>query len=114
MSEFTIYHNPRCSKSRASLELLNKNNIEPDIIEYLENPPTEKEFRELLSKLGISAVDLVRSKEDVFKELKLANASEDELITAVCANPSIMERPVIVKGDRACIGRPPENILALL
>lgn len=116
MSEFTIYHNPRCSKSRQTLELLQQRGIEPDIVLYLEQAPSKKTLKALLQKLGISARDLLRRGEEQYKVLGLGEAavSEAQLIDAMHAHPQLIERPIVVRGDRARLGRPPENILELL
>lgn len=116
MSEVSIYHNPRCSKSRQTLALLQEQGIEPKIIEYLKDTPDVAELKELLSKLGfVSARELMRSKEDVFKELELKNENdEDKLLEAMAAHPKLIERPIVVKGDSARLGRPPEAVLEIL
>ena len=112
----TIYHNPRCSKSRQTLELLRANNIEPDIIEYLETPPDQQTLISLLDKLGLNARQLMRNKEQAYKDADLdnPNLTELELIDAMVAEPKLIERPIIVNGDRATIGRPPENVLKII
>jgi arsenate reductase len=116
MSQFTIYHNPRCSKSRQTLALLEENGVSPDVVLYLENPPSKQILTELLGKLGISARDLLRKGEDDYKNNNLKDASlgEAELIAAMHKFPKLMERPIVVKGDRAVLGRPPENVLGLI
>jgi len=115
MSQVTIYHNPRCSKSRQTLELLQKNNIEPEIVEYLKTPPNAAELQDILAKLNLSAEQLMRKKETVYKELGLAGINdEDELITAMINNPKLIERPIVISGDKAAIGRPPEAVLDIL
>lgn len=115
MSKITLYHNPRCSKSRTTLALLQEHGIEPDIVLYLENPPKEPEIRSLLKKLGIEASELVRSKEADFKAAGLSRESTGkELVAAMARYPKLIERPIAVRGDRAVLGRPPENVLALL
>lgn len=112
----TLYHNPRCSKSRQALALLQKKGIEPDVRLYLENPPTATELKALLGKLGIGARALLRTGEEIYKELNLNNErlSEATLIKAMVNNPKLIERPIAIKGNKALIGRPPENLLALL
>jgi arsenate reductase len=112
----TIYHNPRCSKSRQTLKLLRDNGVEPRIVEYLKDPPDAPTLKRLLKKLGLSARDLLRRGEAAYKELGLADpaTSDDELIAAIVNNPILLERPIVVKGDKAVIGRPPENVLKLL
>lgn len=115
MSQVTIYHNPRCSKSRQTLELLKKNDVEPEVVEYLKTPPNAAELKDILEKLGFSADQLMRKKEDVYKELGLAGINnEDELITAMVNNPKLIERPIVICGDKAAIGRPPEAVLDIL
>lgn len=115
MSDVTIYHNPRCSKSRNTLALLEEHGVAPDIVLYLDTRPDEKEIRGLLVKLGISAEQLVRRGEDAYKESGLGkDSSEAEIIAAMAAHPKLIERPIVVRGDRAVLGRPPENVLALI
>jgi len=111
-----IYHNPRCSKSRRTLELLRENNIEPEIIEYLKNPPEAKTLKTLLKKLGLTARQLMRSNEQAYKDAGLGNPdlSEDALITAMHEQPILIERPIVVNGNRAVLGRPPENVLEII
>lgn len=111
----TIYHNPRCSKSRASLELIRKAGIEPEIIEYLENPPDAATLRSLIGRLGVAARDVVRSGEQAWKDAGLdLDADEEQIVAAIASAPVILQRPIVVSGERAVIGRPPENVLALL
>lgn len=112
----TIYHNPRCGKSRTALELLRDKNIEPTIIEYLKTPPAAAELAAILKKLGIGARDLMRTKEAEYKALKLDNPklSETQLIAAMVAHPILIERPIVLHGGKAALGRPPENILKIL
>jgi len=116
MSQFTIYHNPRCSKSRQTLALLEENGVSPDIVLYLDNPPGKKALSTLLAKLGISARELLRKGEDEYKQNNLKNPElgEDELIAAMVKFPKLIERPIVVKGERAVLGRPPENVLDLI
>ena len=116
MSDFCIYHNPRCSKSRQTLQLLEDRGIEPVVRLYLQDPPTEDELRRLLAQLGIGARALLRRGEQAYRDQQLAEAtlSEDALIAAMIQHPKLIERPIVVKGDRAVLGRPPENVLALL
>jgi len=112
----TIYHNPRCSKSRQTLQLLNDNNIDVEIVEYLKNIPTADTIKTLLKQLGMdSAQQLMRNKEAIYKELNLKNPdlSEDQLIDAMIANPKLIERPIVINNDQAKIGRPPEQVLEL-
>jgi arsenate reductase len=111
-----IYHNPRCSKSRATMELLKQRGLDPVVIEYLKTPPDAKTLRELLALLGIEARQLLRKGEAVYKELGLddPNLSEDQLIDAMVKNPILIERPIVVAGGKAALGRPPENVLTIL
>jgi arsenate reductase (glutaredoxin) len=112
----TLYHNPRCSKSRDALALLQAKGCDPDIVLYLDTPPTAKQIKELLSNLGIDARQLLRKTEDAYKELGLANEklSEAALIKAMVANPKLIERPIFIHQGKAVIGRPPENVLSIL
>ena len=116
MTAITLYHNPRCSKSRQTLELLRERGVEPELVLYLQQPPSAEQLTELLSQLGISARDLLRRGEAIYKELGLADPalSEKVLIEAMTLHPQLIERPIAVCGDRAILGRPPENVLALL
>lgn len=112
----TLYHNPRCSKSRQALALLQEKGQQPEIKLYLEAPPSAAELKSLLAKLGLSARELLRKGEDVYKELNLRDEklTEAALIKAMVNNPKLIERPIAIKGDKAVVGRPPENVLALL
>ena len=112
----TIYHNPKCSKSRATLELLRERGIEPKIIEYIKTPPSVKELDAILKKLGIEPRELLRTKEDAYKRARLDDKTlgRAELLGRMVANPSVIERPIVVSGSRAAIGRPPENVLGIL
>ncbi|HAB24138.1 MAG: arsenate reductase (glutaredoxin) [Pantoea sp.] len=111
----TIYHNPRCSKSRETLALLEANGIEPVIVRYLETPPDRETLQILLQKLGMSSVrQLMRTKEELYKTLRLEEADEAQLLEALSAHPALLERPVVINGDRARIGRPPEAVLEIL
>ncbi|MGK0441384.1 MAG: arsenate reductase [Pseudohongiellaceae bacterium] len=116
MSQVTIYHNPRCSKSRQTLQLIEDKGVSPEIVLYLETSPSVDEITSLISKLGINARDLLRKGEDAYKEKKLSDLSlsDDMLIAAMADVPKLIERPIIVRGNKAVIGRPPENVLALL
>ncbi len=111
-----IYHNPRCSKSREAVTLLEQNGQPFDIIEYLKTPPTEQELAELLKKLGISARELLRTKETEYLELKLDNPAltEQQLISAMVTHPKLIERPIVINGNKATIGRPASNISGIL
>ena len=115
MKNITIWHNPRCSKSRQALALLDGAGVNLEIVKYLENPPTETELEAALKKLQIGPAALVRRGEAVFKTLTLSEKSSDqEWISAMVNNPILIERPVIISDDRAVIGRPPENVRELL
>jgi len=110
-----IYHNPRCRKSRETLALLEENGINPEIRLYLESIPTKKELKGILKKLQIEAQSLIRKTEAVYKEhYKGKDLSEDEWIDAMITYPKLIERPIVIDGDKAVIGRPPENIMKLL
>ena len=112
----TLYHNPRCSKSREALNLLREQGQEPEVILYLETPPNAKTLKAILGKLDISARELLRKGEDAYKDLKLADEklSETALIKAMVENPKLIERPIAINGDKAVIGRPPENVKNIL
>ena len=112
----TLYHNPKCSKSRQTLKLLEEQGINPKIIEYLKNPPTPEKLKEILSLLKISPRDLIRKKEDEYKELGLANSklSDEDLINCMVKNPILIERPIVVVDGKAVLGRPPEQVLNIL
>ncbi len=111
----TIWHNPRCSKSRQTLQLIRDRGIEPEIVEYLKTPPHADELRAVLDKLKLKPRDLMRTKESVYKELGLANVEDDDrLIAAMVENPVLIERPVVLKAGKAALGRPPENVAEIL
>lgn len=114
MPSVRIYHNPRCSKSRQTLALLQEKGIEPEIIDYLAQPPSSNELHSLLKKLALRADQLLRKKESLYKTLDLANANDSQLLEAMSKHPSLIERPIVVNGSRAVIGRPPENVLEIL
>ncbi len=116
MSDIRIYHNPRCSKSRETLALLQEQGIEPQVVEYLKDTPTASELAELLQKLGIQARQLMRNKEEVYKSLSLDNSdlSEEQLINAMVEHPNLIERPIVVAGNQARIGRPPHLVLEII
>ena len=115
METVTIFHNPRCSKSRSSLAILNEQGLEPEIRLYLENPPSEEELISILAMLNISARDLLRKGEPDYKTLNLANPNitETEIIKVMTEYPKLIERPIVIKDGKAVIGRPPELILEL-
>jgi arsenate reductase (glutaredoxin) len=113
--EIKIYHNPRCSKSRQALALLKEKNIEPEIVEYLKQNPTKAELKDLLMKLHIKAEDLVRKGEAYYKEkLKGKKFSEEEWVQIILEHPELIERPIVIRGNRALICRPPELVNDLL
>mgnify|MGYP000001015541 FL=1 len=110
-----IYHNPRCSKSRQTLALIQENGVEPEVLLYLENIPTANELKELLSKLGISPMQLIRKGEKDWKEnYKGKELSDEQIIEAMITHPKLIERPIVVKDNKAILGRPPENALELI
>jgi arsenate reductase len=112
----TIYHNPRCSKSRATLQLLEARGIKPKIVEYLKTPPSAAEIKAILKKLGLKPHDLMRKNEPRYAELRLKDLDldEDALIALMVENPILIERPIVVAGGKAAIGRPPEKVLEIL
>ena len=116
MTDLTLYHNPRCSKSRGALQLLEERGLTPTIVRYLETPPSAAQLSDLLGKLGIGARQLLRSGEDEYRTLNLADLalSEAQLIEAMVAHPKLIERPILIVGSKAVIGRPPEKVLELL
>ena len=111
-----IFHNPRCSKSRQTLELLNERGIEPEIIRYLETPPTAKELGNILDMLGCEPRELMRTKEAEYKELGLDSTelSREQLLQAMSEHPKLIERPIVIRNNKAALGRPPENVLTIL
>ena len=116
MSNFIIYHNPRCSKSRQTLEILNQKAVNTEVVLYLENPPSIEEVTSILQKLGLDPRDVIRKGEEEYKLLNLKDQSltENELITFMSENPKLIERPIVIKGNKAVIGRPPENVLSII
>ena len=110
----TIYHNPRCSKSRATLALLHEHGHSPEIIEYLRAPPDSSTLHTLANKLGLPLSGIVRTGEQVFKDNGLTDANDDTLVAAISEYPILLQRPIVVSGDRAAIGRPPESVLDIL
>lgn len=116
MTDIQIYHNPRCSKSRQTLSLIEEKGITPEIVLYLENTPDAGTLKEIIAKLGIGARDLLRKGEQAYKDnqLKDESLSDDTLIDMMVAHPKLIERPIVIKGERAVLGRPPENVLDLL
>ena len=115
MAKVTIWHNPRCSKSRNSMTFLEEKGVDAEVVKYLDTPPTKEELKTLLSQLGMSARELMRTKEDIYKELGLKEVEDEEkLIEAMVANPKLIERPIVIKDGKAVIGRPIENVVELL
>ncbi|KJH80904.1 arsenate reductase (glutaredoxin) [Pseudomonas sp. KSR10] len=116
MTELTLYHNPRCSKSRGALELLEQRGLTPTVIRYLETPPSATELKQILARLGIAPRQLLRSGEEEYKALNLTDPAltDAQIIDAMVAHPRLIERPILVAGDVAVIGRPPEKVLEIL
>lgn len=115
MSSVTIWHNPRCGKSRDAAKLLEEKGIEAEVVKYLETPPTKQELKDVLKMLGITARELMRTKEAIYKELNLKEeTNEDKLIDAMVENPKLIERPIVIKDGKAAIGRPIEKIIEIL
>lgn len=111
-----IYHNPRCSKSRATLKLLNDNGYTPEVIEYLKTPPDAQTLTNLVAKLGVAPSDIMRTGEDAYRkdESSVAQMTMPEQISWLADHPQVLQRPIVVNGDRARIGRPPESVLEIL
>ena len=116
MSEFTIYHNPRCSKSRQTLKLLRDQGIEPEVVEYLKEPPDRTELRKIIRALGIPARELIRRGEKLFQDVGDPDIrySDSAAVNLLAEHPKLMERPIVMCNNRAIIGRPPEQVLELL
>lgn len=116
LSDTIIFHNPRCSKSRETLSLLESQGIQPTVVRYLETPPSAEELDRILTQLGMEPQELMRTKEDRYEELGLAGKtlSRQEAIRVMVENPVLIERPIVVRGNKAVIGRPPERIKELL
>jgi arsenate reductase len=115
MSKITIWHNPRCSKSRNAVALLEEKGIEAEVVKYLDTPPSKEALVKMLKMLGLSARELMRTKEDIYKELGLKDVDDEEkLIDAMVNNPKLIERPIVIRDGKAAIGRPIENIIELL
>lgn len=111
---FTIYHNPRCSKSRQTLALLEEHGVNITVVEYLKKPLSKDEIEGLSAKLKVSIIEMMRTKEAEFSEQNLKNADEETLINAMVNTPKLMERPIVVHDNKAVIGRPPENVLNII
>ena len=117
MSKIKIYHNPRCSKSRQTKAILDEENLDYETIEYLNSPPSEKELKAILKMLGKSPLEVIRAGETQFKELGLSKKderSDDEWITIMVENPKLIERPIVINGTQAALGRPPEDVRNIL
>lgn len=116
LDKLVIYHNPRCSKSRETLQILEDNNLNPEIIEYLDEPPTVQELTRIIGMLGIEARELLRTTEQVYKDAELDDdsLSEEEIIEALCEYPALLQRPIVVAGDKAILGRPPTRVLDII
>ena len=111
-----IYHNPRCSKSRQTLSILQEHGLQPQIIEYLQHPPSKAQLKQILSLLGMQPRDLMRKKEPEYKQYQLDDPqlNDEQLIEAMIQHPKLIERPIVVNGGKAVLGRPPENVLEIL
>jgi arsenate reductase len=110
-----IYHNPSCSKSTETLQILQQNNKTPRVIEYLKNPPDELQLKEIIKMLGIPASDLIRTTEQAYIDAKLEESATDEqIIEAICTQPVLLQRPIVISGSRAVIGRPPIKVLEII
>lgn len=116
MSQYRIYHNPRCSKSRQTLSMLEEKGITPEVILYMDKPPSANQLEEVIQQLGITPRELLRRGEDEYRELNLAEPTltDSQLIDAMVTHPKLIERPIVIKGSRAVLGRPPENVLSLI
>ena len=116
MSEYKIYHNPRCSKSRQTLSLLEENGVTPIVIEYLKTPPSTTELSNIVKLLDVSPQDIMRKKETEYKEAGLDNSdlTDDQQFELMTKYPKVIERPIVVANGKAAIGRPPENVLSLI
>jgi len=114
--KLVIYHNPRCSKSRETLQILEDNNLSPEIVEYLDEPPTAQELTGIIVMLGIGARDLLRTTEQAYRDAKLDDdsLSDEDIIEAICEHPILLQRPIVVAGDKAIIGRPPVKVLDII
>lgn len=110
----TIYHNPRCSKSRQTLAILEEKDVDHDVVEYLTAPPSQAELKRVLAKLGMKPADIIRKKEAKEAGIDVAAMSDTDLIKAMVAHPIVIERPIVVSDDKAVMGRPPENVLSII
>jgi arsenate reductase len=111
-----IYHNPRCSKSRQTLQILKDSGVEPEVVEYLKTPPDRDTLEKILAMLGMEPRELMRKKEPAYKENNLADPAltRDQLIDAMLAHPKLIERPIVIKNGKAALGRPPEQVLEII
>jgi len=109
-----IYHNPRCSKSRAVLSILNSKGVEFDLIDYIKNPPNQAILKKILYKMGGNAADLLRTNEREYQDLGLKNATDEKILDAITSNPILLQRPIVISDTKAIIGRPPERVLDIL
>ena len=116
MTNLVIFHNPRCSKSRQTLSIIQERGLDLNVVEYLKNPPSKTEIKIILKKLGIRPIDLMRKGETLFKEKNLndPSVSDEYLIDCMAENPILIERPIVIRGEKAIIGRPPERVLEIL
>ena len=116
MPATVIYHNPRCSKSRQTLELLNEHGVDAEVIEYLKTPPDAEMLGRIIDLLGLQPRELMRTNEDEYRELGLDDTtlSRDELIAAMVKHPKLIQRPIVIRGNKAALGRPPEDVLGIL
>ncbi|MTI40865.1 arsenate reductase (glutaredoxin) [Fulvivirga lutimaris] len=115
MSDLSIFHNPRCGKSRNTLAIINEKNLDIEVVEYLKTPPSAAQLEAIVKKLGIKPEELIRKGEKVFKEnYKGKQLTESDWIKAMVEHPILIERPIVIKGDKAVIGRPPENVLSII
>ncbi|MDC0400051.1 arsenate reductase (glutaredoxin) [Alphaproteobacteria bacterium] len=112
----TIYHNPRCSKSRQTLSLIQEKGIDINIIEYLKTPPNISQLKQILKQLGYEPRQLMRKSEQIYKDLDLGNENKtaEDLVNAMAQNPILIERPIVLSGEKAAVGRPPESVLDIL
>jgi arsenate reductase len=116
MSKVTLYHNPRCSKSRQTLQLLTEHGVEPEIVEYLKTPPDARQLERILLTLGLEPRQLMRTNEAEYKDNGLDDSrlTREQLIQAMVDHPKLIQRPIVLKGERAALGRPPENVLEII
>lgn len=114
MGDVTIFFNGECSKCRGAMALLKERGVDPDIVEYLVDPPTADQLHELSTKLGLPVRDIIRTQEPLYAQLGLQDASDEDLLEAIARHPVLLQRPIVVSGGRAVIGRPPERVLDLL